>query len=166
MFIDWKVQVAFSSTQPDAYEPYNGNTYSVDWSTQAGTVYGGTVDVVTGVLTVDWTYKEFNGTEAWSASSNYLALFGQDPSKSNTDMTQKSNIFVAGGNGYADYNKFRAQANGAIVVGNKKEDGTVGRWADAAAFKSFLADLYSAGTPLAVCYELATPLTYQRVMFL
>lgn len=35
------------------YEPYNGNTYAVDWTTEAGTVYGGTLDVVTGVLTVD-----------------------------------------------------------------------------------------------------------------
>lgn len=35
------------------YEPYRGNTYSVTWETEAGTVYGGTLDVVSGVLTVD-----------------------------------------------------------------------------------------------------------------
>lgn len=154
------VQLELGSTAT-SYEPYNGNTYAVDWTSEAGTVYGGTVDVVTGVLTASWTYKEFNGTEAWNANSNYCSLFGQEPSVSNTDMTQKSNVFVAGGNGYAEYNKFRAQTNGAVVVGNKKEDGTGGRWADAAAFKSFLAGLYSAGTPFAVCYELATPQTFQ-----
>ena len=34
------------------YEPF-GQTYPVSWQTEAGTVYGGTVDLVTGVLTVD-----------------------------------------------------------------------------------------------------------------
>ena len=156
-------QPQFEIGSAATYEPYNGNTYSVDWTTPAGTVYHGTVDPVAGQLTVDWIYKEYNGTEEWhEASTNtYYYLFGQQPSKSNTDTTQKSNIFVAGGYGYEGYNKFRAQTNGAVVVGNKNEDGTVGRWADATAFKSFLAGLYSAGTPFAVCYELATPLTYQ-----
>ena len=34
------------------YEPYAGQTYSVSWQTEAGTVYGGTLDMVSGVLTV------------------------------------------------------------------------------------------------------------------
>ena len=36
-----------------AYHAYNGTTYPITWQTEAGTVYGGTVDLVTGVLTVD-----------------------------------------------------------------------------------------------------------------
>lgn len=35
------------------YQPYGYDEYPCDWLAQAGTVYGGTVDVVTGVLTVD-----------------------------------------------------------------------------------------------------------------
>lgn len=35
------------------YHPYSGNTYSVNWETEAGTVYGGTLDVVSGKLVVD-----------------------------------------------------------------------------------------------------------------
>ena len=35
-----------------SYEPYIGETITVDWTTVAGTVYGGTLDVTTGVLTV------------------------------------------------------------------------------------------------------------------
>lgn len=31
----------------------DGTTYTIDWTTEAGTVYGGTLDVTTGVLTVD-----------------------------------------------------------------------------------------------------------------
>lgn len=49
---DMTYQLELGSTAT-AYEPYNGTTYSVDWTTQAGTVYGVTVDVVTGQLTVD-----------------------------------------------------------------------------------------------------------------
>lgn len=45
--------VQIEADSATTYEPYNGNTYSVDWTTQAGTVYGGTLDVVTGLLTVD-----------------------------------------------------------------------------------------------------------------
>lgn len=59
------------------YEPYNGNTYSVDWSTQAGTVYSGTVDVVTGVLTVDMVnIPSYNGetiNEPWLSSMDAYA---------------------------------------------------------------------------------------------
>lgn len=62
---------------PTAYEPYNGNTYAVDWSAQAGTVYGGTVDVVTGVLTVDRAnIPSYNGetiNEPWLSSMDAYA---------------------------------------------------------------------------------------------
>lgn len=38
------------------YEPYKGSTYAVNWEAEAGTVYGGTFDVVSGKLTVDRAY--------------------------------------------------------------------------------------------------------------
>lgn len=44
----------------DDFVPYDGQTYSVNWETEAGTVYGGTLDVTTGVLTVDWRMLIFN----------------------------------------------------------------------------------------------------------
>ena len=34
----------------ESYEPYNGTTYPISWQTEAGTVYGGTLDVVNGTL--------------------------------------------------------------------------------------------------------------------
>ena len=40
-----------------AYEPYQGQTHALDWTDEAGTVYGGYVDLVTGEV---WeTYYEF-----------------------------------------------------------------------------------------------------------
>ena len=70
------VQIEFGS--PTAYEPYNGNTYAIDWTTEAGTVYGGTLDVVTGVLTVDRAnIASYNGeviNEPWLSSMDAYAV--------------------------------------------------------------------------------------------
>lgn len=50
----------------------DATTYSVDWTTEAGTVYGGTVDVVTGELTVTMAnIASYNGEtigEPWVSS--------------------------------------------------------------------------------------------------
>lgn len=45
------------------YEPYNPNSavYNITWQDDAGTVYGGTVDVVSGVLTAYPYYASYNG---------------------------------------------------------------------------------------------------------
>lgn len=48
---DW--EICIQEGTDTTYYPYNGNTYAVDWTSEAGTVYGGTLDVVSGVLTVD-----------------------------------------------------------------------------------------------------------------
>lgn len=47
------------------FKAFQGETYEVDWTTEAGTVYGGTLDVTTGVLTV--THGVLNLADlAWS----------------------------------------------------------------------------------------------------
>jgi len=42
--------------------------YTVSWQTEAGTVYGGNLDLTTGVLTIDKTFIKFDGSsdENWS----------------------------------------------------------------------------------------------------
>ena len=57
------------------YIPYtNMNTYPVSWETEAGTVYGGELDVVSGVLTV--THKMVDGSSLnwayWTNDSFYV----------------------------------------------------------------------------------------------
>lgn len=46
------------------YEPYQGNTYDITFPTEAGTVYGGTLDVVNKKLTVTHQAVVFNGSES------------------------------------------------------------------------------------------------------
>ncbi len=53
-----------------SYSPYAGSTYSITFPTEAGTVYGGTLDVTTGKLTVDRAMVDL-GTLAWSYTANW-----------------------------------------------------------------------------------------------
>ena len=67
------VTVYVSPTQNVA----DATTYTSDWTSPAGTVYGGTLDVVTGVLTVDRAnIASYNGetiTEPWLSSMDEYA---------------------------------------------------------------------------------------------
>lgn len=123
------------------------------------TVYGGTVDLVSGVMAATHIEYTYNGSESWYLpdSTPYIVLWGQSPSVSNNDLTQKANWLIGAGYGYLDFGNFRAQTNGAVVVGNRvSQSPLVLHWQTAQDFKDFLAD-----NPLQVCYELATPQTIQ-----
>ena len=48
----YNIQIEVGSTATD-YEPYQGTTIPITFPSEAGTVYGGTLDVTNGVLTVD-----------------------------------------------------------------------------------------------------------------
>lgn len=50
------ISINYPSTDHD-YHAYTGNTYPISWETEAGTVYGGTLDVVSGELVVDRVYN-------------------------------------------------------------------------------------------------------------
>ena len=142
------IMVSLGSSVPSDYSPYVGTTYPIPLGQ---TVYGGTVDTVAGVLTVEWVFYEYDGDEDWISGANYFGLFNQQSSVGNNDLTQIANWLKGAGNGYAKYGGFCAQSNGAIVVGK-----TGGPWADTNAFKATLAQ-----TPLQICYKLATPTTIQ-----
>ena len=64
-------QLELGSTATD-YEPYVGTTYPIDWTSEAGTVYGGTLDVTTGVLTVKYQYRTlFNSGWVFYTTNTY-----------------------------------------------------------------------------------------------
>lgn len=57
----FKPMFELGSTATD-YEPYAGDTYSITFPTEAGTVYGGELDVTNGALTVDRAFiASYNG---------------------------------------------------------------------------------------------------------
>ena len=65
--ISGNYQVELGSTAT-AYEPYSGDTYSITFPSEAGTVYGGTLDVTTGKLTVDRAMVDL-GAKNWYPST-------------------------------------------------------------------------------------------------
>jgi len=67
------VQIEFGQIASE-YEPYNGHTYTIDLD---GTRYGGTLDVVSGVLTVDREYVDL-GTLDWALRPNTNNVFEAD----------------------------------------------------------------------------------------
>lgn len=140
------------------FVPYQGNTVSVDWTTEAGTVYGGTLDVTAGVLTVDRKVEMLNGasSEAWSfnqVGSSAIYRAGHVLS----DAVQANDVAITA-------NKYKG------VTFNARDNTTANiTWVYDAehmlsinvtettldAFKASLAS-----TPLQVCYQI-TPVTYQ-----
>lgn len=134
------------------FEPYQGTTYSVDWSTQAGTVYGGTLDVVTGVLTVDRAMIDL-GTLNWLASNPSVGQF-----YSETDYGAiRNSILVC--------SQFRQGGAYGITGDNVIEVriGTYHRtWLRSTSFIGMSGtQVKSALTGVQLVYQLATPLTYQ-----
>ena len=62
-------------SEATSYEPYDGDTYSISWQTEAGTVYGGELDAVNGKLTVDKAYALLDNPDGWSGSASSTVKF-------------------------------------------------------------------------------------------
>lgn len=140
-------------------DPDDATVYNVDWSAQAGTVYHGTVDPVTGQLTVDWVMYTFDGSEAWTASAtphrfstniNYLPHpIATQPMTQGATQNVLTSVFGecvytnADGVGYIVH-----QGGLSLFVVNESAATTVD-------------DIKAIVTGMQFCYELATPLTYQ-----
>lgn len=60
------ISINYPATETN-YHPHTGNTYNINWQSTAGTVYGGTLDVKTGELTVTHTIKNLS-TLGWGES--------------------------------------------------------------------------------------------------
>lgn len=67
----FKPMIVAGTAAPAEFEPNVSQDISVNWQSQAGTVYGGTVDVVSGKLVADRAIV----TGTWSKSPNYNHVF-------------------------------------------------------------------------------------------
>lgn len=154
------IQIELGSATATAYEPSNGETVNVDWTTEAGTVYGGTLDVTSGVLTVDRKLVDL-GDRNWSLLGNtgsrqaWVAYFSEikPPANGSTPYDAISSEFKG-----VSYNASwlpgvfaPTAASSATGVAFCVESG---KYADASEFKT-------AVTGVQFCYAIATPQTYQ-----
>ena len=152
---DSKAQMELGSTASD-YEPYQGHTYTIDLS---GTRYGGTLDVGTGVLTVDTVGKVFNGTEEWGVTGYvaYTAFPDGFVQQTSSDNSKSSHFVISG-----------SSVNNESAVGKYDEFGSLrfnrtinGSLLDLDGWKSYLSTQNTNGTPVTVINKLATPQTVQ-----
>lgn len=124
------------------------------------TIYGGTLDAVTGEGSEEWKLVEFDGTEPWSkydgASKDGVIVFvivipdaalGFQTSICN----QFKNLSTAWSRGIPwTYSDYPTNKNKYFCVQTSK-------FPDVDSWKSYLAAQYAAGTPVQVCYKLDTP---------
>ena len=140
-----------------AYESF-GNTYAVDWSTQAGTVYHGTVDPVAGQLTVDWA-SVYLGTLTWKKGTEhkfYATTTGVVVYKPYTPQMLCDTYKFAGARSaspwYGDENELTCYYGGSGIVREL--------YINDPAYTD-LTEFQTAMSGVQLVYELATPLTYQ-----
>ena len=154
-----KYQLELGSTAT-TYEPYQGDIFDITFPSEAGTVYGGTVDLTKGKLVVDRAMYTITGNEpfAYSGTTKTYYANGIINNIANYSYTDAfvgiSDKFLPAPNttGTADWNMTTENWVGYSTNGlrfriqNFAED-------DVAGVKEFLA-----GT--SVVYPLATPVTY------
>ena len=138
-----------ASSAKTTYEPYNGNTYAIDWTSGAGTVYGGTLDVVTGVLTDkigNITIDDFTNFVNGSSSGGLHWVEATVSVNANAEAISSMLEWKATGTAWGSATECFATENGKVRVYTSA---------------SSLSDFKTRFADLTVVYELATPLTYQ-----
>ena len=144
------VQLEIGSTATD-YEPYEGESKSISLGQ---TVYGGTLDVVSGVLTIDTEASSFNGTEniglETQGGHNRFYAFGRFTNM--TSSPYKCSHFIAGTSpiGGNDYNNVMCSYGKAIYW---RADG----YATVDAMKNYFAQQNTNGTPVTLVSKIQTP---------
>lgn len=155
------------TTAPTTYAPYTGQTATL---TLPHTIYGGTVDAVTGEGQETWRLLTLDGTESWNTwgiNANNPAVTGfytynindydavnvkgicSHWAASNQDVWGVANAGI----GFATVGESRYFM--FCVLTSLLPDISAGH--EVAALKAYLAAQYAAGTPVQIAYKLATP---------
>lgn len=120
-------------------------------------IYGGILDVTTGVITITWLLVEFDGSadESWSkfgsgSASAYAMKIANTTGTAKANVVPVSNYATGALQNYlySEYDCFISTHDLTNWVGGKKNVTTVSAW------RQFLEE-----NPMQVCYELDTPIT-------
>ena len=143
-----------------AYEPYQGETYT---TALGRTVYGGTLDITSGVLTVGMAFQEFDGDENWAieATSSNGVTFRQYVSEATVGYNNDGYmVFNEAEYAGSFIDKGTILGRSAMLSNNRGlyifVPTSLGIASTVEEWKAWLAD-----NPLQVAYKLATPQTYQ-----
>lgn len=158
------VQVELGSTASD-YEPYQGQTYSITFPSSAGTVYGGTLDVTQGKLTVDKVAVTIDGN---NIKFNQITQYG---TLNRFGFAYPSGLSVkySGNTTYCIADKFTPSFNNTIGITKDRPEGYYCFPHSSAFFVSMPsstitsiaeANVWAGDNTPKVVYELATPIVY------
>ena len=135
----------------------NETEIPISWASETGTVYGGKLDVLSGVLTVTHSYVKLL-TTGWSLS-------GANFWRSYSTMSNTNPANVGWCTHYA--NETKATGNNTIIFGYSSFSGTPriivrdSRFTTASDFMAFLDAQDTNGTPVMIAYPLAEPIEIQ-----
>ncbi len=133
------------------FEAYQSNTYTIDLN---GTRYGGTLDVLTGVLTINRVKRVLNDSSKWITATGIVNFFVYD-------------------NNFADRKIYSDSYTGlscSYIQINSQDSNNTGRWSSASSktfgIRSNVLTLEQIQTDaiagnIEISYELATPTTVQ-----
>ena len=138
-------------------DPDDATSYAVYWTTEAGTVYHGTVDVVTGVLTVTHAMKDL-GSLSWTKYASYHTFVASISDMYPVDSTDYARGLICSAypsvnywwssSTKPDFSISHAGTNTIAIKDSSKDSLTVG-------------DFKTAVSGIQLVYELNTPITYQ-----
>lgn len=156
-----KLQLEIGTIATD-YTPYSATTYPITWS-DAGTVYGGEIDVLNGKLINKRMILTYDGTENWRLSNNDYFYLSKPKDqipyaristvKCNTNILQFVGTSTVNGNltRQTDYSL-------GLYIGSVNASEIYIHLTDGATLSDFTSILTT--TPLQICVELATPIEY------
>ena len=153
-----------ASSAPTPYEPYQPGTTAQ--LSLPETIYGGTVDAVTGVGSKEWEAitlsSEFLTTNRWAYATNGAqtspTIFGEIPMANNSVGDIYCTHFKRGN---AVPIKNLEYWNGSEYFGDRRIAIRNDEWTSLDDAKTWLDAQASAGTPVQVVYKLATPEPFQ-----
>ena len=136
-----------------AYESYAGDTFTMELGQS---IYGGTLDWNTGLLTIDWVAEEVTKF----VSVNYAGFANFNTKKkivyNGTNVYHTCSHYPAGKYNSSYPNNYSYAANDNLIVTIDYTHFSTLETANA-----YLAEQKAAGTPVQICYKLANPTTVQ-----
>lgn len=146
--------------QNTAYTPYQGDTLALRLPT---TIYGGTVDAVTGEGQETWNLITLDGTESWGSAilpgnkgARWYLHQSQTPADGRDTVTARSSHYngVTGKQTYNGVVGVSAYSSSVQIYDSDRAAISLADW------KSYLAAQYAAGTPVQIAYKLAEPIPF------
>lgn len=162
-----KLQIEIGESKTDYEAPKNLTTYSITFPDAAGTVYGGTLDVTNGVLTVTHASVDL-GSITWYVDGAKVGKFRSAFVNAMPILTGKwpayTNNFICSTYKSAGVQSYTYQVNGTIYYSNgsvASPGTTFIRIVDNAFANMSKEDFTTAVTGQTLVYELYEPQTYQ-----